>query len=192
MSDQQPKKRAGRPPNPERANVSERSTFSIRLRGSIRAKLIEESTRSGRSISEEIESRLESSFEEDRRRSNLSDGQKLAVRAVERCWEFFEMKVGSNEWSDFESGRAAMRTAMLQTVDFMFPALPVEKMTPHDRAELEQLQTISDEVVDMITWRHKDPQKAFPNNKLLQAGNGPISAVEAHNRWRKNQKAGSQ
>ena len=187
---EKPKNKGGRPRKHPQGNRI--PTLAFRVRAGLRDKLEAGAKQNERSISEEIEQRLEHSFQEDQRTSNLSDGQKLAVRAVERCWEFFEMKIGSNEWSDFESGRAAMRAAMLQTIDFMFPALPVEEMTPHDRAELEQLQTISDEVVDMITWRHKDPQKVFPNNKLLQAGNGPISAVEAHHRWRKSQKADTQ
>jgi hypothetical protein len=82
-----PKKRIGRPPKPA-AERKERN-FTFRTRPELRAQLTEAAAKSGRSISEEIEYRLDRTFMTD----ELSDGLE---RLVHIAGEMANVNVGLN------------------------------------------------------------------------------------------------
>lgn len=183
---EQQKKRMGRPPKaPEDRR---RHHQSFRTSEKLRAALQEAADANQRSMSEEAEYRLEASFDAERRLADQSSGLKLALRAVERTWQFLEERI-SDEWADHESGKAAMRQAMLDVINFGFPAKLREEMTEAERVELDQLLSQVEIVTDMVTWRKNDPPKAFPDNRLLQAANRPLPFAEAHRRWQKQRAA---
>jgi hypothetical protein len=57
------KPRRGRPP---KAGAAKRGSFNTRIRDAVKARLEDAARKAGRSLSEEIESRLERSFDQDR------------------------------------------------------------------------------------------------------------------------------
>jgi hypothetical protein len=71
MTDQEPPKRKGRPP--KYAGEGKRQNFSFRIRDKVREQLIAAVQETGRSLSEEIEHRLERSFEENDRLDYLKN-----------------------------------------------------------------------------------------------------------------------
>ena len=161
-----------------------RVTLSLRVTPEIKALIEADARATGRSLAVEAEARLEQSFDAERRLIDQSFGLKLALRAIERTWQFLEERI-SDEWAEHESGKAAMRQAMLDVIDFGFPAKPRQEMTDAERVELDQLLPQVERVVDAITWRHSDPRQAFPDNHLFRAASAPISFAEAHARGRK-------
>lgn len=109
MSDEQPAKRRGRPPKDPADRKDGNLTF--RTRGDMRRRLSEAAEKSGRSISEEVEKRLEESFSNE---NLLEDVHSAAYSASEQAWEdYVKRSAGEQRFLKFGLEAAAtLRYAM--------------------------------------------------------------------------------
>src|SRR5262249_31991569 len=90
------KKRIGRPPKSEEDRKA--VNFTFRSRGQMRERLREAATASRRSISEEIEHRLERSFQQQEIEKEM-DIVTLQLRLFEGLWRRLEQAAKHHEWS---------------------------------------------------------------------------------------------
>jgi len=93
----------GRPPLP--AGAAKRASFNTRLRQSIKERLEGEAAKAGRSLSEEIERRLEASLEHEDTRTRFYGGPELDVlfKQIASAAEIIELKRGKSWIKDYES-----------------------------------------------------------------------------------------
>ncbi|MCC2654530.1 MAG: hypothetical protein K0Q60_4696 [Microvirga sp.] len=108
MPDTNQPKRRGRPPLPDHERKGG-ANLTFRARSGLRERLVEEAEKSGRSISEEIEFRLNDSFDRNRRIEDEFGGQEIfgimktiawAMRETGRAAGFITTRTseGANHW----------------------------------------------------------------------------------------------
>jgi hypothetical protein len=93
----------GRPPLP--AGAAKRASFNTRLRQSIKERLEGEAAKAGRSLSEEIERRLEASLEHEDTRTRFYGGPELDAlfKQVASAAEIIELQRGKSWIKDYET-----------------------------------------------------------------------------------------
>lgn len=126
--EEKPRKRMGRPPKaPEKGR---RQNYTFRMSDQTRDSVIEAASKSGRSMSEELEWRIEESFREENRLAlttsllNGSDNlRKLILRIASVVGYLENMKdregsqKGSVDWPQHEPTRAGVRAAVIALVE---------------------------------------------------------------------------
>jgi hypothetical protein len=131
--EEKPRKRMGRPPKaPEKGR---RQNYTFRLSDQVRDQLIDVASESGRSLSEEIEWRIEESFREKQgellAKSLLNGSDNLyklvsrisgLVSALENYKDKSGNGLGSRDWNNHEPTRAAIRAGVKALVDDIVPA----------------------------------------------------------------------
>jgi hypothetical protein len=127
-----PKRRVGRPPkDPEKGR---RQNYTFRLSDQTRDQLVEIATENGRSLSEEIEWRIEESFREKQAellaKSLLNGSDNLymlmsrisgLVSAIENYKDKTGNKLGSKDWDNHEPTRAAIRAGIAALIEDIVP-----------------------------------------------------------------------
>jgi DNA-binding NarL/FixJ family response regulator len=133
-ADQEPKRR-GRPPKPTEERKSGNLTF--RTRGDLRAKLDAAATASGRSVSEEIERRLERSFDHDEMVSSvietIEENSRLQIQIIELQAEVERLKSTGPETSDLE---IIVERAVVRAVGRVLSSKGQEPEQPQSATEL--------------------------------------------------------
>jgi|EndMetStandDraft_3_1072993.scaffolds.fasta_scaffold200873_2 predicted HicB family RNase H-like nuclease len=112
------KKRIGRPPKAKEDRKA--VNFTFRSRGRMRERLQRAAIASGRSISEEIESRLERLFQREEI-EKLTEAVKLQVTLSERLWRLLEQAAKNHGWS--------MNTEIVDRLDVSFQVQIRKEMT---------------------------------------------------------------
>lgn len=121
--EQKPRKRMGRPPKaPEKGR---RQNYTFRMSDETRDRVIAAAAASGRSMSEELEWRVEESFREEDRRltsSALMNGSRnaysliskiiAAINYLENLKDKSGNKIGSLDWHNHEQTSAGIRAAI--------------------------------------------------------------------------------
>jgi hypothetical protein len=125
--EEKPRKRVGRPPKaPEKGR---RQNYTFRLSDQTRDQVIEAASQSGRSMSEELEWRIEESFRERQievlAKSLLNGSDKLytlmsrvsgLISAIENYSDKNGNRLGSKDWDNHEPTRAAIRAGIERLV----------------------------------------------------------------------------
>jgi hypothetical protein len=114
-----PKRKPGRPP--KRPGEKSEHNLTFRTRGSLRAGLIRAAEKNGRSISEEIEHRLERSLDRDRMRGVYDDDPLVeAFITILRSTE----EVGGGRWYEDIVVNGAVATAINRYIRSALPESP--------------------------------------------------------------------
>lgn len=130
--EEKPRKRMGRPPKaPEKGR---RQNYTFRLSDQVRDQLIDAASESGRSMSEEIEWRIEESFREKQgemlAKSLLNGSDNLyrlvsrisgLVGALENYKDKSGNRLGSRDWDNHEPTRAAIRAGVVALIEDIVP-----------------------------------------------------------------------
>lgn len=144
--EEKPRKRMGRPPKaPEKGR---RQNYTFRLSDQTRDQVIDAAAESGRSMSEELEWRVEESFREKQgellAKSLLNGSDNLyklvsrvsgLVSALENYKDKSGNKLGSRDWDNHEPTRAAIRAGIKALIDDLVPPT-----TDFDINEINQKQ----------------------------------------------------
>jgi hypothetical protein len=133
----------GRPALP--AGAAKRASFNTRLRQSIKERLEREAAKAGRSLSEEIERRLEASLEREDIRTRFYGGPELDAlyKQIASAAEFIELKRGKSWIKDYEAFiafNAALKSILRQLERLRPPASPGSVAIVRDLFELEPKQ----------------------------------------------------
>ena len=131
-------RRTGRPPSTP--GQPKRSAFNTRLRAEVKKRLEFEAESAGRSLSEEIEFRLERSFSDpDARLQGFGSEDRLKLlRALSLAVDMVEAMTGKDIFTDAETAEAGYR-AMTGILDGMFsarPGGPLDPVTPTEGQEM--------------------------------------------------------
>ena len=145
-----PSARRGRPAL--KPGSPKRGSFNTRLRAEIKQQLETEAQNAGRSLSEEIEMRLEQSFIEDMG----SESTRKLMRALALAKEMAEMTTGKNAFRDKATAQAA-HTAMTAILNSILPvgAVPAkDQIEPSEGQETilrdPQGRSLGDNIRDAI------------------------------------------
>jgi hypothetical protein len=125
--------RRGRPPL--KPGEAKRASFNTRLRNALKERLDESARTTGRSLSEEIESRLERSF--DRTESLGGPEYEALFRMMSAAARVIEVRLGKSPFSDPEASGVA-RNAWRQIIDSL-TCNPLEGEI-HKRASRSSMQ----------------------------------------------------
>jgi hypothetical protein len=165
------KARRGRPPSSP--SGPKRASFNTRITQALKDKLSKASSSAGRSISEEVERRLEQSFERDHwlelmfRSRHFAD---ILESMAKRAWRI-EQRMGKRADTDLATSRA-IQALWLRSVQTMAegPAVPaagtlpalLERIGPirdayrdedvTDRSQLDKINDRIDEMADAVRW----------------------------------------
>ncbi len=132
------KRGRGRPPlKPGRAK---RSSFNTRIRPQLKEHLERDAKRAGRSLSEEIEARLERSYSDaDARLQGFGSDERLELlRALSLAVDLVEMLMGKDIFTDAETAEVGYK-AMTGLLDGFFsarPGGPLDTVTPTEGQEM--------------------------------------------------------
>jgi len=136
------KKRIGRPPKAKEDRKA--VNFTFRSRGQMRERLEKAAAASGRSISEEIEFRLNQSFDEERLSAAFLGGNDTA-KALQGIANVMQLETAAGTpWSKDQEKVEAVRTAadliiagtagMLVTMNFVDSAIDLPRVSERGRA----------------------------------------------------------
>lgn len=147
--EEKPRKRMGRPPKaPEKGR---RQNYTFRMSDQTRDAVIEAAAQSGRSMSEEIEWRIEESFRENEDRNfvksilggssdalNLLMSISAAAKTIEKMRDKSGLVENSRDWASHEPTRAAIRAAATRIIDHA--TSPVREYTEDLQKKVDALQ----------------------------------------------------
>ena len=133
----------GRPPKRKGERLSKNRTF--RVRGTLDEQLVAAADDARRSVSEEIEHRLERSFQEEEIEKSTGT-VKLQVRLSERLQGRLEQAAKDNDWS--------MNTEIFNRLDVSFQREDQEKMEKKaERDAAQALQEFQEEMIERAAKR---------------------------------------
>lgn len=152
--EEKPRKRMGRPPKaPEKGR---RQNYTFRLSDQTRDQLVDAATESSRSLSEEIEWRIEESFREKQGEmlaKSLLNGSDNLYRLVSRitglvsALENYKDKsgnsLGSRDWDNHEPTRAAIRAGVVTLIEDIVPPTTAFDINEINRKQQEIFSRIS-------------------------------------------------
>ncbi|MCJ2116554.1 hypothetical protein MKK65_08165 [Methylobacterium sp. J-001] len=174
MSDDDQPKRRGRPP--KSVSGPKVGTLTFRTRADFRERLEQAAAQSGRSVTEEVELRVERSFEMDRVVRRLDDLCSVFIDNGEMARNFATSlmaniasvqdlktkngeKIGSQNWSESLPTRAGIRAGAMILLDHYAPELDVEELetcTEQDLQNIKKSQTLADVWAKMATGQEED------------------------------------
>lgn len=130
------KKKRGRPPRHAGEKLSKTRTF--RVRGALDETLQEAATKAGRSVSEEIEHRLERSFYDDReaRRFLGSEVGSEILRLIRLAMSLEAVTSGGNDWSEDVGSSQNVRIAV-NAIIATFTGLSID-LPPYDHPHRQE------------------------------------------------------
>lgn len=151
--EEKPRKRMGRPPKaPEKGR---RQNYTFRLSDQTRDQLVNGAAESGRSLSEEIEWRIEESFREKQgemlAKSLLNGSDNLytlmsriagLVSTIESYKDKSGNKLGSKDWENHEPTRAAIRAGVVALIQDIVPPVrefDIDKVNKRKQEIFERL-----------------------------------------------------
>jgi DNA-binding NarL/FixJ family response regulator len=169
MTDDKRPKRRGRPPLPESERKSG-SNLTFRARSGLRELLAEEAKKADRSISEEIERRLERSFEEKDILENILDfyfGSKDTIALLKEMAPYinYQLARSRKSWRNDKATRDAIR----EHLSALFDALDDEKAFAESTAAYEA----------MIEHNKNAWRNPGPSGSLTPSAFGPEDENEA-------------
>ena len=146
-------KKASKPgPRPRGPFEGKRKTLTTRITGLTRKRLEDAARDAERSLSQEIEMRLEHSFVEDLG----SEFTRKLMRALALAKEMAEMTTGKSAFKDKETAQATC-TAMIAILNAILPVGPVpekDQIEPHEGQEAiiqdPQARSLGDNIRDAI------------------------------------------
>lgn len=174
MTDHVQPKRRGRPPKP--AEERKGSNLTFRTRSDFRDRLEQAAAQSGRSVTEEVELRVERSFEVDRvvrRLDELSsvfldngpDALSFVTKLMASISSIQEFKsesgdrVGSQDWSSSAATSAGVRAATLSLLDHFAPEIDLSNFTekyPGQLKDIRKAKALAELWARMATGRADD------------------------------------
>lgn len=174
----QPKKR-GRPPKPADERKGHNLTF--RTRANLRERLEEAAEKSGRSVTEEVELRVERSFETDRIVRGFNDLSSIFVENGDAARHFASAmmgliasvqeakaadgrQIGSQDWSNSPATKAGVRICVSSLLDYYVPKIGDEERAALDaqgRQDLGRVEALSKLWAKMSTGRESEVLDLF-------------------------------
>lgn len=171
MSDDAQPKRRGRPP--KSAAGPKVGTLTFRTRADFRERLEQAAAQTGRSVTEEVELRVERSFEIDRIVRGYNDlmsvfiengdnARKLATSLMAVVSIVQELKskdgrqIGNENWSESPATRAGVRLGAISLIDHYAPKLDdkeLSKLGAETRSDIARAEAIAKLQVMMATGR---------------------------------------
>lgn len=152
--EEKPRRRVGRPPKDP--GKGRRQNYTFRMSDQTRDQLIDVAAESGRSLSEEIEWRIEESFREKQgellAKSLLNGSDNLyrlvsrvsgLVSAIENYKDKSGNKLGSRDWDSHEPTRAAIRAGVATLIEDIVPPATAFDINEINRKQQEIFSRIS-------------------------------------------------
>lgn len=169
--EEKPRKRTGRPPKaPEKGR---RQNYTFRMSDETRDKVVESAAISGRSMSEELEWRVEHSFDLGGAISLMSINTSVLLQRVSIACAIIENwrdangeKKGSTDWKNHEPTAAAIKSALRHLANDMCPTptsigLLASAASGGDPANIEairQMEAVAQHVAKLITGQLELPR----------------------------------
>lgn len=161
MTDDNQPKRRGRPP--KSTSGPKVGTLTFRTRADFRERLEQAAAQSGRSVTEEVELRVERSFEIDRIVRGYNDlmsvfiengenARKLATSAMAIISILQDLKskdgrqIGSENWHNSVATRVGLRRGLISLVDHYAPELnddERESLSTEERSDIARAEAIA-------------------------------------------------
>lgn len=172
MADEKSGRGRGRPP--KAATERRRHIQTFRCNDALRAALEQRAEANQRSVSEEVEYRIQVDIDrEDERRENLRDPNfGVTEELTKRIREGMSLLRGyvGDDWPNDTAATAAMFYLVYSVAEDFFKPKPEKDWSKSESEAIAKTLEAADKVADVITWRDDAPKYS---NKLMELSNLP-------------------